>query len=85
MAASREWTEWHLSKKGWVSGSKRRDSAIITEKEPPSNRVLSCRFNEEFSTGSFYPYKFVEEVWRGDQEDLVEDLLSQYGACPETL
>ena len=85
MAASKEWTEWHLTNNGWISGTQKRDNGVIITKETPTGRVISFRFNEEFNMGSAQPYTFVEEIWRSDQEVLIKNLLHQYRSCPETL
>ena len=39
MAASNEWTEWHLTPRGWEEGSGRLDGVGVTHAEPPTDRV----------------------------------------------
>jgi hypothetical protein len=85
MAASNEWTEWHLTPRGWEEGSSRLDSVGITHVEPPPDRVLTCQYQELLSS----PYAGwevnVTEEWRSGDEALIQQLLSQYGQCPRHL
>ena len=85
MAASKEWTEWHLTNNGWIKGTRKRDNGVKIIEKTPVNRVISFRFNEEFNMGSAQPYTFVEEMWKSDKEHLIQSLLRKYGSCPETL
>ena len=40
MSYSDEWTEWHLTPRGWERGSERTDGPDVEFKEPPADRVL---------------------------------------------
>lgn len=84
MSASHEWTEWHLTPAGWVRGTEKEDFRTV-EREPPPDRVLSCRYHDYLSSPFSKPDRYVREEWRGGDKALIEQLLKQYGACPETL
>jgi hypothetical protein len=49
MARSSEWDDWHLTPRGWISGSYRLDSAH-KRIEPPSDRVLTLRIGEDMDS-----------------------------------
>lgn len=85
MAASKEWTEWHLTPQGWICGTERIDNGNITKKDPPSDRVISFRFSEVYSSVFSKPAKSVDEIWKSDNKNNIDELLKQYGCCPERL
>lgn len=83
MAARREWTEWHLTTRGWERGSMRAQGKNNWADEP-ADRVLSYVCKEEETSASGVS-RSIEETWRAKTADTVGDLLSQHGPCPETL
>lgn len=85
MAARKEWTEWHLTPRGWEKGATRVHGQGNTWVEEPLDRVLSSVYQELQSDGSPEVKKWVEETWRSKKSNEVDDLLKQYGACPEKL
>jgi hypothetical protein len=46
MPISDEWTDWHLTPKGWESGSLKVDGQGVTDIAPPDDRVLTVREHE---------------------------------------
>ena len=46
MAARKEWTEWHLTPRGWEKGATRVHGQGNTWVEEPVDRLLSCVYQE---------------------------------------
>lgn len=84
MAASREWTEWHLTPQGWVEGSQKTDFGSTPSCPIPENRVLTCRY-EVTHSGYGKPSHMVRKMWRAENELETQALLEKYGTCPEHL
>ncbi len=82
MSASHEWTEWHLTPRGWEAGSTRLDFQDVVEKEPPIDRVMTCRYTEYMGSAFSRMQKSVDIRWESDNTALKEELLSEYGDCP---
>jgi hypothetical protein len=80
MALSREWTEWHLTPAGWVSGSSRRAGEGNVWRDEPEDRIITFVYQEQ-------PQVKVEESWRSKTAPAaqVEQLLAQHGPCPRKL
>jgi len=85
MAASYEWTEWHLTPEGWVRGSNRVDINVVTEVPLPRNRVATFRYSEKMTSPFSDADKYVDEIWMSDQKEVVEGLKKQFGDCPLSL
>lgn len=86
MSASHEWTEWHLTPSGWVSGSERVDFGGVTEKPAPPDRVLTCRYTERLSSSFSTMDRTVRELWRRPGDDaLIASLLKKHGECPKLI
>lgn len=84
MAASREWTEWHLTQKGWIKGTQRRDFASTLTIPAPEGRVLTYRYTETHS-GYGKATGHLTEEWRSESIEKVQALLHEYGECPKSL
>jgi hypothetical protein len=82
MSASKEWTDYHLTKSGWVVGSQKIDFAGTKEMPAPLDRVLTCRFHEEMSSPFSPRQTWTDETWRSKDEAAVQALLKKYGECP---
>ncbi|TWC35091.1 hypothetical protein FBY03_111139 [Pseudomonas sp. SJZ079] len=84
MAASNEWTEWHLTPRGWERGTEKEDFRKI-ERDPPADRVLSSKYGQYLSS----IYSKLEEsnpiTWRGADSALIDALLSKFGPPPDHL
>jgi len=85
MSASNEWTEWHLTPRGWECGTEKIDSAPTSPVPPPTDRVLTCRYHEFLGSIHSKVQRSVDEVWRGTDEVTVASLLTKFGICPERL
>ncbi len=86
MSAMNEWTEWHLTPRGWERGTVKTDTpSSTTVAPPPPDRVLTCRFHEFLGAIGGDVEHWVEEVWAGPDRETVRALLDQHGSCPESL
>ncbi|HEY3821758.1 MAG TPA: hypothetical protein VGL81_31540 [Polyangiaceae bacterium] len=85
MAMSDEWTEWHLTPRGWERGSDQVDGGGGRRRDPPSDRVLTSRFHEYWGGVSSEVSRTNEVEWRGGDASLIETLLKQFGPAPERL
>lgn len=81
-----EWTEWHLTFRGWEQGSQKREfSAQLKEVEAPDDRVLTCRYHENVTINSVWMQKHVSEVCKDSNQQQIDKLIEQFGSCPESL
>jgi hypothetical protein len=85
MPLRKEWTEWHLTPRGWEKGATRVHGQGNTWIEEPLDRVLSCVYQELQSDGSPEVKKWKEETWRSKKSEDVSALEQKYGACPDKL
>lgn len=83
MATRREWTEWHLTPRGWERGSK-RSQGKNNWADDPEDRVLSFVSKEEETSSSAVTHS-TEETWRSKTAENVDDLLRKHGDCPRKL
>lgn len=83
MAASQEWTDWHLTPNGWVAGEKKRDSGLMVS-QIPTDRVKSVRYME-LCNGYSTPFGDSQEQWQSKDDALVQALLDQFGPAPKCL
>jgi len=83
MAASREWTEWHLTPSGWVAGNTKLDGPY-RERPTPADRVKTCEYREELSSIYSTNERTVRLLWEGDSEQAAA-LEAMYGPCPEEI
>lgn len=85
MPLRKEWTEWHLTPRGWEKGATRVHGQGNTWIEEPLDRVLSCVYQEMESDTSPDIKKWDEETWRSKKSEQVGELLQKYGPCPKNL
>jgi hypothetical protein len=85
MAISKQWTEWHLTPAGWVSGSTRRDGEGNVWRDEPEDRVVSFVYQEITGKTQPEPHPTVQESWRSKVANDVDSLLTQHGPCPRKL
>ena len=84
MSASHEWTEYHLTPRGWEQGSYQRDFAKRQDEPPPADRVLTKIYGERLSSMfSKKPELYENETWRGTDADAIARLQRKFGTCPE--
>ena len=79
MSITSEWTDWHLTPVGWVRGSTKTDGPGYQEKPTPSDRVMTCRWDEENMA------RVLHTEWKSDDEAAVQDLIEKFGPPPEHL
>ncbi|QCI13342.1 hypothetical protein E6B08_19100 [Pseudomonas putida] len=85
MAASNEWTEWHLTPRGWERGTEREDFKPTVNRDAPADCVMTCKHSEVMSS-SFSPVKSTDHtIWKHSDEQLLSSLLEQYGPAPKHL
>jgi hypothetical protein len=84
MAASKEWTEWHLRPNGWTRGTVRTDSTIDVV-ERPNDAIATWRYLEEIAYAGRPDCK-TSEIWRSNitSEQFIS-LQDQFGDCPQSL
>jgi len=82
MSASDEWTEWHLTPDGWERGSEKTDVVGVENKEPPPDRVLTCRFHEYLGSVMGKPQRWHDTVWMCTDAGKVAELVIEHGTCP---
>jgi len=85
MSASNEWTEWHLTPRGWERGSEKIDFSGPTDVAPPPDRVLTSTYHEYLSSVYSSIDRYHKETWRGNDEALIKKLLAQFGEPPKEL
>ncbi len=85
MSASNEWTDYHLTPQGWQEGSIRRDFGNVREKEPPSDRVQTYRWSEEFSSLYSRLECGGQVVWESTDKAAVQTLRATFGDPPSRL
>ena len=87
MAIRKEWTEWHLTPRGWEQGSTRRDGRGNDWRPEPADRLLSYQ-HVELETSTTPRRVTTEETWRTKDPALLEQLgaaLATHGPCPPRL
>jgi hypothetical protein len=85
MPVRKEWTEWHLTPRGWEKGATRVHGQGNTWIEEPLDRLLSCVYQELESTEPPEIKTWSEETWRSKNEDEVKAALAKSGPCPGKL
>jgi hypothetical protein len=84
MARSEEWTDRHLTPRGWEVGSEKTDFSLKT-REPPSDRVLTVRYREVLSDRGAAGEKGTIEMWSASNKSTIAKLKAQFGPPPEAL
>lgn len=92
MAIRKEWTEWHLTPRGWEQGSTRREGRGNEWRDEPADRLLSYQHIEIHGSAGQPPAIqtkiTTEETWRTKDPAALQRLeaaLGQYGAAPSRL
>jgi hypothetical protein len=85
MSLSKEWTDWHLTPRGWEAGSQQTDFGKETKFAPPQDRVLTSRFQKEISSRFSKPERWHEETWRSTDKKAVDELRTKFGPPPELI
>lgn len=83
MAVRKEWTEWHLTPRGWERGSMRVQDKGNQWVEEPADRVASWVYSEtETSAGS---RQSAEPTWDNKSPEEAQKLIESFGPCPQKL
>jgi hypothetical protein len=85
MSASNEWTEWHLTPRGWEEGDTKKDFVGTKTTPTPKDRVLTFRYKEFLSSVYSKPDIGKTMIWRCNDEQLIKNLLDKFGECPNYL
>lgn len=81
-----EWTEWHLTPRGWEKGTEKQDyPAQVKQLEPPLDRVLTYRYHQNIPINSIWMQKSANEIWKCSDQKIVAELLQKFGDCPQNL
>lgn len=84
MVASDEWTEWHLTPRGWERGSEKIDLGKVVSREAPSDRVMTARY--AVVLGHPVPQvNTVLTVWESADDQMVRSLMDRFGPTPAQL
>jgi hypothetical protein len=87
MAIRKEWTEWHLTPRGWEQGSTRREGRGNDWRDEPADRLLSYQYCEIHPSAGERRIT-TEETWRTKDADALAQLeatLGRFGAVPSRL
>lgn len=85
MSASNEWTDWHLTPRGWVKGSYQVDFSDAKQVDPPADRVLTSRYSEYMSSVYSKMDTRIKTTWTSEDDTEVKRLLDQFGPAPDNL
>lgn len=86
MSASHEWTEWHLTPRGWEPGKSQLDfQGIKGPATSPDDRVLSVTYDELLSSTFSKVDKTFQETYRSSDATIVAILLAKFGTCPPSI
>ena len=92
MAIRKEWTEWHLTPRGWEQGSTRREGRGNEWRDEPADRLLSYQHIEIHGSAgqpsTIQPKISTEETWRTKDPVALQQLeaaMAHFGAAPSRL
>lgn len=85
MPLSKEWTDYHLTPRGWQVGSQKLDNGQIHEVPSPADGVLTIRWYEELSHWNAELKKWGEETGRNADQAQIDELLQKYKALEDHL
>lgn len=78
MEFSHEWTDWHLTPRGWVKGSYKVDFGEEKIVDPPLDRVLTRRYEEMIASVSA-PLKIVKRnIWDNGNSEQIKTLYKKH-------
>ncbi|WP_139958344.1 hypothetical protein [Flavicella sediminum] len=78
MATSNEYTYWHLTPTGWVSGDSKTDFNKKSNKLKPTNTVLTILY-KEFLGHPFAKLEITQErIFEIEDKELIKDLEAKY-------
>lgn len=80
MAASNEWTEWHLTKNGWVKGTEKTDFGR-SDIETPADRIATYRYKEYVASVHSRMNISWDREWSQDNASL-QEIINSHGEYP---
>ncbi|RUV07435.1 hypothetical protein EOA79_04520 [Mesorhizobium sp. M1A.F.Ca.IN.020.03.2.1] len=82
MSASNEWTEYHLTPKGWVTGTEKTDFNV-RERERPADAVQTVKVRD-YQSSVFSQVDHTREiVWEAKDSQKIAKLKSKFGEAPD--
>jgi len=85
MSASNEWTEWHLTPRGWERGTEKLDFGGTTDRKIPKDRVLTKKYREKSSSIYSPQEKELNTIWSSNDNIRIQNLTKKFGECPKSL
>jgi hypothetical protein len=85
MSFSKEYTEYHLTPRGWEMGSERVDFQGTTFKDAPADRVQTYRWLEEQTSPYAKMWRGLELLWESNDKEAIKRLRDQFGEPPHSL
>lgn len=83
MAVRKEWTEWHLTPRGWERGSTRKEGQGNHWTDEPQDRVASWVYSETETSAGLR--RHAEPTWDNKLTPQINELLTRFGPCPAEL
>jgi hypothetical protein len=84
MSLTNEWTEWHLTPKGWERGTEKTDFQKI-DRESPADRVLSVVYKEFASSHHSKMEVSLNATWQSSDAEAIATLKEKFGLPPNHL
>ena len=85
MPEHREWTQWHLTPRGWERGAWSVDGIQNPAVAPPPDRVATYEYEEAISAAENRLVPHCRRVWQIENPSLIVRLLAQWGPPPRQL
>lgn len=82
MSASNEWTEYHLTPRGWETGTEKTDFAW-DEKKRPADAVQTVKVKDYLSSVFSKMEHSRDVTWEHPDKQGVAKLLKQFGEAPD--
>jgi hypothetical protein len=84
MSASNEWTEWHLTPRGWERGTEKEDFRR-EDRDPPHDRVLTVVYKEYVASSFSGVETSSRTTFVGGDVVTVEAFQEKFGPPPNHL
>jgi hypothetical protein len=84
MSASNEWTEWHLTPRGWERGTEKEDFRRV-DREPPADRVLTVVYRQFLSSSYSKMEESLDTTWQSHDATAIAVLKEKFGSPPQQL
>jgi hypothetical protein len=81
MQSTREWTEWHLTPRGWETGTCMMDEADDYSEPCPADRVLTYFYKRIDGPLTHANRCLLKLVWCSEDQERIQELIRQYGDC----